>query len=164
MNVHSGEHKPLPNTCGRDTGFNCFRSKHVSNNFICISMCSTCKVQFMHISTIQVVAGANTPSIHTRPSRIHLLICMQLHWHPLMRKFEDVWATVGSLCFQRCCQPSSLLFCSQGFKEAYVLEILRCFSAPVAQAGYFFNLFFLVVLPDIQDLHCWFTIPLRVTS
>ena len=79
INVHTGEHKPLPNRCGRDTGFNCFTSKHVSNNVICTSMCSTCKVQFMHISSIQVVAGESTPAIHTRPSRIHLLICMQ--WH-----------------------------------------------------------------------------------
>ena len=55
-----------------------------------------------------------------------------------MRKFEDAWATVGSLCFQRCCQPCSLLFCSQAFPEAYVLKILRCFCAPEAHAGLFF--------------------------
>ena len=101
----------------------------------------------------------------TRPSRIHLLIWMQLHWHPLMRIFEDVWATVASLCFQRCCQPCSLVFCSQAFKETYVLEIFRCFSAPGAQASLFCKiLVLLVVLPNIQDLHCWFTFPLRVTS
>ena len=82
-----------------------------------------------------------------------------------MRKFEDVWATVSSLCFLRCCQPCSLLFCSQAFQEAYVLEILFCFSAPGAHAGLFFDfLFLLVVLPDLEELHSWFTFPLRVTS
>ena len=54
---------------------------------------------------------------------------------------------------------------SQGFKEAYVLQLLLCFAAPGAPAGLFFRISsLLLVLPGLQEPDFLFTLPLRFDS